>query len=198
VADSTREYVKIRDVSGIVRFLTVNLGPPIVAVLTLGAPVPAASFVEKPYPAILDFVTLLDTNSVPWHARVNAGGTLESVQGNVNGVTMAGYGVFGLTLRGATWNTFTLVVSVAGVLSFTNTAAPANDIINPDYVDGTSRVAFCRHHNLAYRPDERITYRAATHCPVDGARLVGWRELVRGRQYGDDAASNDAYENERW
>ena len=198
MADSLREYVKIRDVTGIVRFLTVNLGPPIAEVLTLGAPVPAAHFVEKPYPAILDFVTLLDANSVPWHARVSAGGALESVQGNINGVTMAGYGVFGLALRGATWNIFTLVVSMAGVLSFTNTAAPDNDIINPDYVDGTSLVAFCRQHNLAYRPDERIMPRSATHCPVDGARLVGWRDLVRGLEYGEDAASIDAYENERW
>lgn len=197
MADSVQEYVKIRATNGVVYFLTVNLGPPITAALTLGPPVPAASFVEKPYPAILDFVTLLDTASVPWHARVNAGGALESVQGNIGGLTMAGYGVFGLTLRGATWNTFTMAVSLAGVVSFTNTAAPANDIINPDYVDGTSRVAFCRQHNLAYRPDERIVYRSATHCPVDGARLRGWRDLVRDRQYSDDAASRDDYD-ERW
>ena len=198
MADSLREYVKIRDVNSVVRFLTVNLGPPITSVLTLGAPVPAASFEEKLYPAILDFVTLLDSAGTPWHMRANAGGSLESVDADVGGLNMAGYGVFGLRLRGATWNFFDYAVSVAGVLSVTNTPAPNNDIINPDYVDGTSRVAFCRQHNLVYRPDERIVYRSATHCPVDGARLRGWRDLVRDRQYGDDAASRDAYDDERW
>ena len=198
MADSLREYIKTRGADGRVWFLTVNLGPPIVAALTLGAPVPAASFVEKPYPAILDFVTVLDTAGTPWHVRVNAGGALETVDADTGGLNMAGYGVFGLTLRGATWNTFTLTVSPLGVLTIPNTPAPNNDIINPDYVNGTSRVAFCRQHNLAYRPDERQHFRAATHCPVDGARLRGWRDLVRDRQYGDDAASRDTYEDERW
>lgn len=198
MADSLREYVKIRATNSVVYFLAVNLGPPIVSALTLNAPVPAASFEERRYPAILDYVTLLDSAGGPWHMRATAAGTLESVEGDVGGVTMAGYGVFGLRLRGATWNFFDYVVSVAGVLSITNTPAPANDIIDPDYVNGTSRVAFCRQHNLAYRPDERIVYRSATHCPVDGARLRGWRDLVRDRQYGDDAASRDAYEDERW
>ena len=89
-------------------------------------------------------------------------------------------------------------VSSVGVIMITNTPAPANDIVDPDYIDGTSRVAFCRQHNLVYRPDERITYRAASHCPGDGARLRGWRDLVRDRQSGDDAASRDAYDDERW
>ena len=78
MADSLREYVKIRDVNGIVRFLTVNLGPPIVSALTLSTPTPLASFEEKPYPAILDYVTLMDSAGFPWHARISALGAIET------------------------------------------------------------------------------------------------------------------------
>ena len=198
MANSLREFIKTRGADGRVWFLTVNLGPPIVSALTLNAPTPAASFEEKAYPAILDYVTLLDTSNGAWHMRVSAAGVLETLDADVGGLTMAGYGVFGLRLRGATWNFFDYTVSTVGILTIPNTPAPNNDLINPDYIDGTARVAFCLQHNLAYRPDERIVSRAATHCPVDGARLRGWRDLVRDRQDGDDAASRDAYEDERW
>ena len=198
MADSLREYIKIRDVNGIVRFLTVNLGPPIVSALTLSTPTPLASFEEKSYSAIIDYVTLLDSAGGPWHMRVSAAGTIETLEADVGGLNMAGYGVFGLTLRGASWNTFSYVVSTGGVITITNTAAPTNDVINVDYVDGTSRVAFCRQHNLVYRPDERIYRNAATHCPVDGARLRGWRDLVRDRGDGEDSASQTDPFGQRW
>lgn len=194
MATSLREFVKVRAVNDIVWFLHALEGTPPTSVLALGAP--TTGFEEKPYPAILDYFTLVDSSGTPWHARASAGGILETVRGNVGGLNMAGYGVFGLGLRGATWNTFSYTVSIAGVLSIVNTPAPANDIANPDYVDGTSHVAFCRHHNLAYRPDERIVYRSATHCPVDGARLRSWRDVVRERDRGDDSA--DAADHERW
>ena len=198
MADSIREYVKMRGADGIVRFMTVNLGPPIVSALTLSTPVPLASFEEKPYPAILDYVTLMDSAGFPWHARISALGAIETLDADSAGLQMAGYGVFGLTLRGATWNTFSYAVSTGGVITIVNTPAPTNDYINVDYTDGTSRVAFCRQHNLVYRPDERIYRNAATHCPVDGARLRGWRDLVRDRENGEDSASQTDPYDQRW
>ena len=198
MADSLREYIKTRGADGRVWFLRPLEGVPVTTTLTLSAPSPAASFAEKPYAAILDYVTLLDTSNGAWHMRVSAAGAIETLEADVGGLTMAGYGVFGLRLRGATLNVFDYTVSVAGVITIANTPAPNNDIINPDYVDGSSRVAFCRQHNLAYRPDARIVYGSATHCPVDGARLRSWRDLVRDRQGSEDAASRPAYDDERW
>lgn len=197
MATSLRQYIKTRAANGAVYFLTVTPGPPIVTALTLSSPAPAASFEERPYSAIPDYFTLLDSAGFPWHLRVSALGAMETLDADSGSLQMAGYGVSGLVLRGATWNTLTYVVSTLGILSITNTPAPTNDIVNPDYVNGTSRVAFCRHHNLAYRPDERIVHRSATHCPVDGARLRSWREMVRGQSVGEDGASQDG-SGERW
>ena len=198
MAASLRDYVRIRATNAVVYFWTVNESPPTTS-LSFSEPQPIANFeVKDTTRQILDYITLLAPDGSPWHLRVNAGGALESVDGDVGGLIMNGNGIFGIIFRGSTWNQMSYGVSSVGVIMITNTPAPANDIVDPDYLDGTSRVAFCRQHNLVYRPDARIVYGSATHCPVDGARLRGWRDLVRDRQSGEDVASRDTYEDERW
>ena len=198
MANSLREFIKIRSSTGVVWFLTFNETVPPTTALTLGEPQPRVSFEEKALSQIPDFVTLAAPDGGPWYARVDGVGMVETLEADVNGLNMSGYGIAGLILRGSTENRMQYAVSNAGVLSIVNTPAPTNDVINVDYLDGTSRVAFCRQHNLVYRPDERIYRNAATHCPVDGARLRGWRDLVRDRENGEDSASQTDPYDQRW
>ncbi len=163
MASSLREYILARDVGGIVWFWTI--GGTVLTSLSPSEPTPLAEFEELRFSQPPDFFRLTDSDGRPWFMRISAVGTIEVFEADIGGMSTPGYGPpGGLTLRGATRNTFTYAVSPFGLLSIVETAAPTG-ILDPDYVDGTFRINYCREHGLPYRPDERIYPLSSTHCP---------------------------------
>lgn len=193
MATSLRQWTKLRATNQAVYFLLPTEASPPTSGLTPSAPQPTASFEEKTFNQVPDFVLLTSADGTPWAMRVDATGALETVNARLNNV--AGYGIAGLSLRGSTFNTLAYAVSNAGVLSITNTAAPTTGYILPigDYVQGSQRVNYSWADRLAYRADTRIHPHANTHSPKSGAPLISPLRLWRG-----EVAEPEPEFDERW